>query len=159
MSYSSYSYLGAYIELPEVEKTYTKHIRRCSDENCSNHKKEEMPQDARFCIKCGTEIEELEVESKKISVIKYYSFAQTHDLDPDQFTQVQSANNILIPNYNFGSLECWDENEEVNQEIDFQQAQKVVEEYTQHAQRFIDKVKEVYAIELKVKFGVVSYTL
>ena len=40
--YNTYGYLGAYIEMPSVEKIEKKQIRRCSDENCSNHKNEKM---------------------------------------------------------------------------------------------------------------------
>lgn len=159
MGYSSYSYVGAYVKLPQVEKTYTKTVHRCSDENCSNHAKEEMPKDARFCIKCGTEIEELEIEAKKTSVLKYYEFAEEHGLDPDHFAQVQNSYNVLIPNYSFGALASWDEDEEITKEIDFKEAQKIVEEYKENAQNFIDKVKEIYGIELQVEFGVVSYTM
>lgn len=159
MGYTAYSYVGAYVKLPQVEKNYTKTVRRCSDENCSNHKKEEMPKDARFCIKCGTEIEEIEVKAKKTAVLKYYEFAEEHGLDPDHFSQVQNSYNVLIPNYSFGALASWDEDDEITKEIDFKEAQKIVEEYKENAQNFIDKVKEIYGIELQVKFGVVSYTM
>lgn len=159
MGYSSYNYLGAYIELPEVEKTYKKEIRRCSDTNCSNHRKEEMPKDARFCIKCGTEIEEFEVAKTTKKVIDYYNFAQKHNFDPELFTQVQNDRKILIPNRNFGSVERWEEDEDVVVEFVWGDSRKAIVEYTKNAQEFIDKVKEVYGVDLQVKYGIVAYTM
>lgn len=159
MGYSAYSYVGAYIELPEVETTYTKTVRRCSDESCSNHTKEDMPKDASFCVKCGKAIEELAVSVKKSKVIDYYSLGEKYGFDSELFSQVQNNRSILIPNRYFGEIESWDGDEEVLKEFNWDDAINAIKEYTKNAQVFIDKVKEVYGIELQVKFGVVSYTM
>ena len=39
MGYNSYTYVGAYIEMPEVEQIKTSEYTRCSNKNCVNHVK------------------------------------------------------------------------------------------------------------------------
>ena len=117
MGYNSYGYLGAYIEMPTVDETEIKQIRRCSDENCSNHKNEKMSKESHFCSKCGTEIEEFEVNVKVNKTFRYYEFAEKNGLDPEKFAQVRDDEKALIPNRRFGTIKSSDENEEVTQEF------------------------------------------
>ena len=157
MGYNAYNHMGAYIELPQVQEQYTKVIRRCSQKECSNHKNENMSKDFHFCNKCGTEIEEIETKEIRWTALDYYSFAEENGLDPEEFTQMNES--ILIPNRSFGSTVNWDENEQITQEFSVEEAQRCIEEYTRYAKEFMDKVKEIYNIDLKVKYGVVSYIM
>lgn len=159
MGYNAYNYIGAYIEMPTVEKEINKTIRRCSNKACSNHKNEKMSSSFKFCNQCGKEIEEFSKKEVKTTIPDYYSFAEDNGFDPEEFSQVQNNREVLIPNRRFGSIEYWDENEEIAYEFNTQDTQKAIEEYIKVAQPFIDKFKEIYNIELKVKFGVVSYIM
>lgn len=159
MGYNAYNYIGAYIEMPMVEEEYTKTIRRCSNTSCSNHRNEKMSSSFKFCNQCGKEIEELSNKEVKTRIPDYYSFAEDNGFDPEEFSQVQNNREILIPNRHFGSVSSWDENEEIAYEFNPKDGQKAIEEYTKVAKAFIDKFKEIYNIELKVKFGVVSYIM
>lgn len=157
MGYSTYNHMGAYIELPEIEEEYTRVIRRCSDQKCSNHKNEHMSQDFHFCNKCGTEIEEIETKEKQFTALDYYSFAEENGLDPEEFTQMND--NVLIPNRSFGSTINWEESETFAKEFSVEEAQRCIKDYSHYAKGFMNKVKEIYNIELKVKYGIVSYVL
>lgn len=156
MGYNAYGYLGAYIELPKVEKKSKQLIRRCSNKSCVNHKSEKISKEVDFCSKCGKEIEQ---EITKYQVENYYNFAEENGLDPEKFAQVRNDLDILIPNRGFGSQISWDENTEIKEEFVWGETKKYIAEFTKEAQEFINKFKEIYNIELKVKFGVVSYIM
>lgn len=159
MGYNAYNHFGAYMEVPEIEKTTKKKIRRCSDTKCKNHKNEKMSVEAHFCNVCGTEIEEFEKEKKEVSLLSYYSFCEEHGLDPEKFSQVQEGY-MLIPNYRFGTVANWsDEDNQKTIPFVWGDSRKALVEFTNEAQDFIDKVKEVYGVEIEVKFGIVSYVM
>lgn len=159
MGYNTYGYLGAYIEMPSVEKIEKKQIRRCSDENCSNHKNEKMSKEIHFCSKCGTEIEEFEVNVKVNKTFRYYEFAEENGLDPEKFAQVRDDGKALIPNRRFGAIKSWDENEELIQEFIWGDSRKCIVDFTKEAEDFLDRFKEVYKIDLEVKFGLITYIM
>lgn len=158
MGYNSYNHFGAYIEMPEIKKEVTKTIRRCSNKSCSNHKIENMSKDSQFCHKCGEQVEQFDKKNTVNVQLNYYDFAEKNGLDPEIFAQVQDQY-ILIPNRHFGKVTSWDQNEQFSVEFDWGDSRKAMVEFTNEAQKFIDKVKEIYAIELQVKFGIVSYTM
>lgn len=158
MGYNAYNHFGAYMEVPKIEKITKKTIRRCSDTKCKNHKNEKMSVESNFCNICGTEIEEFKKENKEVSLLSYHSFCEENGLDSEKFSQVQQGY-MLIPNYRFGIVSSWDENDEKTIEFDWGESRKAIIEFTTEAKDFIDKVKEVYGLEIEVKFGIVSYIM
>ena len=159
MGYNTYSYLGAYIEMPTIEMKEKQTKRRCSDVNCSNHKKENMSEEIHFCSKCGTEIEEFEVQKNVSKTFRYYEFAEKNGLDPEKFAQVQEAGKFLISNRRFGSVKNWDDNEEIAQEFIWGDSRKCIVDFSKEAQDFLDKFKEAFNVELQVKFGIITYIM
>ena len=90
---------------------------------------------------------------------RYYEFAEENGLDPEKFAQVRDDGKALIPNRRFGAIKSWDENEELIQEFIWGDSRKCIVDFTKEAQDFINKFKEVYKIDLEVKFGVITYIM
>lgn len=158
MGYNAYNHFGAYIEMPEIEKVVNKTIRHCSAKSCSNHKNEKMSKESQFCSKCGEKVEEFNQKNTVTALLQYYSFAEEHGIDSEKFSQVQEQY-MLIPNRDFGSIAHWDGSEQVTVEFVWGDSRKALVDFTKEAKEFIDKVKEIYGVELQVKFGIVPYIM
>lgn len=158
MGYKLYNNICAYIQLPNVEEEKTEKKYCCSNTDCINHKKN-LSVSVKFCSQCGGKIDYVVKKETKMCVPDYYNFAEENKLDPDRFCQVQNNRQILISNKLFGSVLSWENEDEIVNEITCEEIIREIEKFTEMAQCFIDKFKEVYGIELKVKFGIVSYSM
>lgn len=157
MGYNTYHHFGAYIEMPKIEETTTKTIRRCTAKSCTS-KSKKLPENSHFCNECGAKVEHFEQINKVTNMLDYYSFAEENGLDPEVFAQVQ-RDLMLIPNRRFGTVARWEEDEEKTVELVWGDSREALVKFTKEAKEFIHKVKEVYGIELQVKFGIVSYSI
>jgi hypothetical protein len=154
MGMNMYGYIGAYVTIPEVKHEEKSEIYRCSSNVCRNHKY--MNRDFAFCPICGASGEEHTVIKVEEGSPSYYSFAQEHGLDEDALFSNDS--NQLQPNKGYhGISQSFSDRDDSNDfEITVEDITYSITAFKDAYKEFLDKFKEVYGIELEVKYGVVT---
>lgn len=156
MGIDNYTYIGAYVDVPEITETTEVDKYRCSNTVCKNHK--DMANSNKFCPACGSAGEEYKKPITLTQSLNLYELAEKHNLSEDDLFQVNDGDQ-WIPNSAYGGTKfTYDKHSNDGaKKIKAQDIDKSIAAFKSKYKSFIDAVKTEYDFDLEINFGVVSY--
>lgn len=148
MSSHAYSFIGAFIVIPnKVIKTPIV-IKCCTNASCENHiAKEEVEKKVKFCSNCGSAIGPVQ------KIVKSEMSSQTLEKD--------YINTALQPSYSGNLLydpKFVDDTLNVHyvsghRFVDFDKAQEVIQDFKKEYKSFLNDLRKKYGFEFEVRYG------
>jgi len=145
-------YVAAYVKLPVVDCVEKYEITACSNKNCINSKGSEKLKHENFCSKCGSKIVSKEISNVKRGELNWYDFLIENDLPEEVFSLSGSYLTYDID----VSIDVKYSDNNAN-EIKYEEIPNKIKEFKENFKEYADKLKELYNVELEVKYGVINY--